>query len=413
MKDEKDQDPENKKLRAMGRKEQKAVEAFNILITPPTHTDLAFIARELVLCTLPHSDPGNVPAWSRTNGNLTLTIRPGWNSKKQEAYGYPYGTIPRLILIWMVTEVLRTKSRRLELGHYLGDFMEALGLNTSNGSIGAKRSDSRRLREQMERLFRSIISFEYTKTNNARTGSAWLDMQVAPNGVLWWSEKSPEEGSLFGSWIEVGEKFYQAIIANPYPLDIRVLRHIKNSALGIDLYTILNREAYRASKDGKPRFIAWEWLYVQTGNEYTTERAVHDFRRYALEQIEQILEVHSGLHVTIQKGRRGQKSGLIVSNLSTPSIIPEAKPVPAVSEAEARLASLPPKLSLVPPPPQSGQQLRPATVAEFAGRYPVFDPYECKHAFDAWQKGLPEEKRAKHYDRAFLGFATKWVFGRT
>jgi hypothetical protein len=245
-----------------------------------------------------------------------------------------------------------------------------------------------------------------------RNGTAWLNMQVAPKGVLWWSEKNQDDGSLFGSWIEVGEEFYKAIMENPYPLDIRVLRHIKNSALGIDLYTILNREAYRASKEGKPRTLAWEWLYQQTGNEYTTEYALDNFRRKALEQIEQILEVHSGLIVTVQKGRRGQKSGLVISNLSTPSIVPNSPPESPASEAEERLASLPPKLAIVQPTPQDIKHLLPATIEQFREFYPVLDPFACKYAFDAWQAGLAPEKKAKNYDRAFLGFASKWVLGK-
>jgi len=110
-------------------------------------------------------------------------------------------------------------------------------------------------------------------------------------------------------------EFFNAVMYAPCPLDIRVLRHIKNSSLGIDLYTILNREAFRAGKDGKPRFLAWEWLLEQTGNEY---RDIRDFRRRALVQIEAIRAVHSGLIIAVQKGRRGQKSGLVISNLSTP-----------------------------------------------------------------------------------------------
>ncbi|BBL77550.1 hypothetical protein MishRS11D_46480 (plasmid) [Methylomagnum ishizawai] len=393
------------------------LDALHIYTTPASHADLVFIARELVLCTLPHSDPGNVPVWGRTNGKLTLKIQPGYKKDdktgKYICIGYPYGTIPRLILIWMITEILRTKSRRLELGHHLSDFLAKIGLSLATG--GGVRGDAKRVRQQMERLFRSIISFEYSQSDSGRTGSAWVDMQVAPDGFFWWDEKSPDQAVLWGSWIEVGEKFYQAVLANPYPLDIRVLRHIKNSALGIDLYTILNREAYRARKDGKPRFLAWEWLYVQTGNEYTTEHALDNFRRKALEQIAQILEVHSGLLVTLQKGHRGQKSGLVISNHSTPSIAPTPQAPSELpgSEAAARLASLPPKFALVPPMPQpTTRQLRPATVETFRECYPVLDPYECQRAFDYWQAGLPEDKRAKHYDRAFLGFARKWVFGK-
>jgi len=369
--------------------------------------DLAFIARELVLCTLPHSDPGDVPAWSRTNGNLTLTIRPGWNNKEKQVYGYPYGTIPRLLLVWIVTEILRTKSRYLELGIRLTDFMAALGLNSSNGSIGAKRSDARRLREQMERLFRSTISFEYSMHGDVRNGSAWLDMQVAPEGILWWSEKDPD-ATTFGSWIVVGEKFFQAVMANPYPLDTRVLRHIKNSALGIDLYTILNREAYRASKEEKPRFMAWEWLHAQTGNECAD---IRDFRRNALEQLKQILEVHSGLIVSIKKGRRGQKAGLVVSNLSTPSI--RAEQFRAEPLVVARAEPAPPVLAVVAPTPAPIKPpLKPTTVEDFRERYPYLDPYDCKYAFDVWLEGKSEDDQPKHYDKAFLGFASKWVKGK-
>ena len=76
----------------------------------PDKTESAFMARQLVQATLPHKNPGNVPAWSRKNGDLTLTIRPGWDEEKNEIIGYPYGTIPRLLLFWITTEAIRTKN---------------------------------------------------------------------------------------------------------------------------------------------------------------------------------------------------------------------------------------------------------------------------------------------------------------
>jgi hypothetical protein len=401
----------SKRKPAAPRRQRLAAEAANIYATPATPDDLAFIARELILCTLPHSDPGDVPVWGRSNGDLTLKIQPGYKKDEETGeyvcIGYPYGIIPRLILVWIVTEVLRTKSRRLELGHYLSDFLAKIGLSLATG--GGVRGDAKRVRQQMERLFNAVISFEYSQRNGGRRGRAWLNMDVAPNGDLWWSPKDPDRGVFLGSWIEVGEKFHQAILANPYPLDIRVLRHVKDSALGIDLYTILNREAYRASKDGRPRFLAWEWLLIQTGNEYTGEDALRNFRKKALEQIKAIQEVHSGLLISVQKGCKGRKSGIVISNLSTPSI------PPGLVERERAGAGTgaKPVLRIVPDSAKPAQtSLLPATVEQFRQSYPGFDPYACKHAFDAWQAELPPERRAKHYDRAFLGFAAKWVFGK-
>ena len=389
------------------RRQRQTVEAVQIYTTPPTSADVVFLSRELILCTLPHSDPGDVPGWSRKNGNLILSIQPGYNSEIGKSYGIPYGIIPRLILIWIVTEIIRTKIRRIELGHYLSEFLEKIGLSSYTGR--GPRGDAKRVREQLERLFRATISFDYLHVGKTRIGKVWIDMKIAPEGELWWSDKYPDQGVFFGSWIEVSEKFFNAVMESPCPLDIRVIWHIKDSSLGIDLYTILNREAFRAGKDGKPRFLAWEWLFKQTGNEY---KRLDNFRRDAFIQIKAIMAVHPGLLISVQKGRKGQQSGLVISNLSNPSI----PPVPAKEPIQADTSRTPPTLALVPPPPPSPPQherfLKPRTVGEFRLLYPNLDPYACKAAFDAWAEGLPEENKPRHYDRAFMGFAKKWIVGK-
>ncbi len=386
------------------RQQLRAVEAVQIYTTDPSKADLAYMAREFILCTLPHSDPGDVLFWSRTNGNLTLGIQAGVNKKTGKSYGIPYGIIPRLVLVWMVTEIIRTKSRRLELGNRLADFLLKLGLDPSRGG---ERSDARRAREQMERLLHSIISFNASFKGKDCNGYAEENIQVAPRMVLWWSDKDPEQSALWGSWIEVSEDFYKAVMKAPHPLDIRVLRHIKDSSLGIDLYTILNREAFRAMKDDKPRFLAWKWLHEQTGNEY---RRLCDFRRDALVQVEAIIAVHPGLIIKQQKPARGRKSGLVISNLSTPSIVPREAARERIQSDPNRQ---PPALALVPPPaPPPERFLKPATVARFRGMYPNLDPYACKAAYDGWIEGLPPERKPRYYDAAFKGFAEKWVVGK-
>lgn len=73
----------------------------------PEAVDPAFMARQPVQCTLPHSDPGDVSVWTRTNGALTLAIRPYVDLKTRKPL-YPYGSIPRLLLFWIVTEATQT-----------------------------------------------------------------------------------------------------------------------------------------------------------------------------------------------------------------------------------------------------------------------------------------------------------------
>src|SRR4030067_1402812 len=230
----------------------------------PDKTEAAFMARQLVQATLPHKNPGDVPAWSRKNGNLTLTLRPGWNRKKDKSIGYPYGTLPRLLLFWLITEAIRTNSSRIELGSSLNNFMGKLGLDTSRGG---KRSDAKRIKEQMIRLFRATISFEHSSDNGR---DSWIDMQVAPKGMLCWDERYPDQPAVWESYIQLGEDFFNAARSAPVPVDMRALKALKRSPLALDLYAWATYTAYQTQKTKKERSISWQLLHEQFGAEYST-----------------------------------------------------------------------------------------------------------------------------------------------
>ncbi|MEO0373248.1 MAG: replication protein RepA [Cyanobacteria bacterium P01_A01_bin.17] len=239
--------------------------------------DKAFLTRQLVQVTLPHSSPGNIPIWKRTNGNLTLSIRPGWNHECDQPLGLPFGSIPRLLLFWITTEALRNNSRKLHLGDTLAGFVRDVGLNPETG--GGKRSDSVRIRNQMERLFRATISLDISHDNQTASGKSWLDMQIAPKGELWWDFKSPEQGTLFGSWIELGEQFYNAIITAPVPLDKRALNALKRSPLALDLYAWATYKSFVLSQGKKKyQFIPWCSFMLQMGADYSD---IKNFKRKA------------------------------------------------------------------------------------------------------------------------------------
>jgi len=279
---------------------------------PATAEDAAYMPRELVQVTLPHKNPGNIPVWQRANGNCTVVMQPGWNIDDNKSFGYPYGIIPRLLLFWITTEAIRKKSRRLELGNSLSGFMAELGLDPNRGG---KRSDAWRLRDQMERLFRARMSFQGSLHRDGQQGAARLDMQVADKTELWWSRKDPNQTALWGSWIELGERFFDAIIAFPIPADMRALRALKRSPLALDLYAWLSYEAYRAHKSGKARFENWQQLHDHLGAEY---KRPSDFRHSAKHAIRKIKVVYPGLKLGDRQG------GVHVLPESWPSIRPRS-----------------------------------------------------------------------------------------
>lgn len=281
----------------------------------PSAQDAAFIARELVLASLPHSNPGDRTVWIRRNGNVTLAIQPGINLETGRSYGYPYGIIPRLLLFWITTEALRRKSRRLELGSSLNGFLTQLGLSGYTGR--GKRGDAKRLREQMERLFRSRFSLERVAADDDQARKRWLDMQVAPQGELWWSVRAPDQGALWGSWIELGELFYIALTSAPVPVDMRALRALKRSPLALDLYAWLTFQAFRAHQLQQPRFESWGQLHSHMGGDYTD---LADFRKKIKAALRKICAVYPGLRVGDRLG------GLEILPMSLPAIEPRELP---------------------------------------------------------------------------------------
>ena len=111
----------------------------NQLVTSSETTpDLGFMARLLVLCSLPRTNPGNRHQYKRQNGPYTLYMFAGRDK-------LPYGNLPRLILAWVCSEAVRTQSRELILGKSLSEFMRTLGVYSSSGEKHT------RLRNQMKR----------------------------------------------------------------------------------------------------------------------------------------------------------------------------------------------------------------------------------------------------------------------
>src|SRR5215212_2585060 len=107
---------------AITRRQKKIMDAAEVINQDPGDIgDAAWMCRQLIQATLPHSDPGDVPAWTRTNGHESLTIRAGWDHKTGKSIGYPFGTIPRLLMFWLTTEIVRTGKRRIEMGGSLAE----------------------------------------------------------------------------------------------------------------------------------------------------------------------------------------------------------------------------------------------------------------------------------------------------
>jgi Plasmid encoded RepA protein len=256
--------------------------------------DKTFTAKPLVLATLPHSDPGNLPAWKRVNGDYALIIRPGWDARTDQPIGYPYGVIPRLLLFWIVSEAVRTRSRRLELGPNLNQFLRAIGLSPATGR--GKRGDAKRVREQMDRLFQASISFQYANPG----AKSWLNINIAPQGCFWWDPQDQVQQTLWSSWVQLSEEFFNAITQQPFPIDTKAIAALRRSPLALDLYAWCAQRSFVATKQNRPsRCITWQMLAEQFGGDYAHRQ---HFRAAVKRALGQVKAVYPGLNVECVRG---------------------------------------------------------------------------------------------------------------
>ena len=203
--------------------------------------ELGSIARLLALCSLPRTNPGNRTQYVRRNGPYTLVMSCASTVK------LPYGPLPRLLLAWVTTEAVRTQNPVLVLEDSLSAFMRKLGLESSGGAGRI------RLRNQMDWLFNAAVSLTYEDEH----GKRFMSSTIAEGGEFWWNFKRPEERSLWESKIELGAKFFEEVIRHPVPLDMNILREIKRSSLGLDLYLWLT---YRTFTLKAPLRLSWKAL---------------------------------------------------------------------------------------------------------------------------------------------------------
>ena len=249
--------------------------------------DTGFMMRLLALCTLPRTNPGNRPVYRRFNGPFRLYLIAGGDSK------LPYGTLPRLLLAWVCTEAVRTQSRTLVLGASLAEFMRKLGLHPSGGS---ERGDRTRLQNQMQRLFRSSVELSHETEHGLQVVAG----HIANRMSLWWDPRRPDEPVLWDSTIRLGEDFFNEIIARPVPLDMNVLKAMKRSSLGLDLYLWLTCRLFGMTEPFK---LTWRQLYRQFGsNPAADKRTVDDFRKDVIRELEKLKDAWPGFDYGTPRG---------------------------------------------------------------------------------------------------------------
>lgn len=256
---------------------------------------IGYMARTLAQATLPHTDP-KIPLgqlYSRDSGRLTLIVAP--TSMK---HGIPYGTIPRMILAWICTEAVHTQDRTLMLGHSQSEFLEKIGMQ-NNGT------DISRFKDQALRLFKSVISVEYS---DDAEGDESARLLISSQSHVFWHPKRSEQRALWDSTLELSEDFAKEILAAPVPIDMRVLHALTKSPLAMDVYTWLTYRMFVLRRSGRPFvLIPWIGLKMQFGAGYADSlQGLADFKINFKKRLREVLNFYPEARSCIEDDKQSK-----------------------------------------------------------------------------------------------------------
>lgn len=228
-----------------------------------------YMIRALAQATFPHLDPKlpNGMLYSRDTGCLRLTVAP--TSPK---HGIPYGSIPRIIMAWLCTEVILNKDRiqldrTISLGNSQAEFLEKLRMH-NNGH------DIRRFKEQSLRLFNSVISVECTSDSQGDLSKRLL---ITDQTNVFWHPNTTGQRGLWESTLLLSEGFCKEVIAAPVPIKMRVYHSLSKSPMAMDIYTWLTYRMFVLRRSGKPFvYVPWVGLMAQMGSNYGNKSTITD-----------------------------------------------------------------------------------------------------------------------------------------
>jgi hypothetical protein len=232
-------------------------------------------------CGIPYGNPGDaVREWEREQGLATLRIEAGSAYDPATGQfvhlGLPYGEKPRLVLIHLATEAIRTGSPVVDVEDSMTAFARALGIAINGPHL-------RHLKDQLSRLASATVRMGMVEGGRA----VQVNTQIVAAFDLWYPAE-PGQRVLWPSTVRLSAEYFASLSRHAVPLDRRAVGALAGSALALDVYTWLAQRLHRVPA-GKPQFVPWAGVYDQFGQGYAR---VRDFRKRFLATLRLVQAVY-------------------------------------------------------------------------------------------------------------------------
>lgn len=247
--------------------------------------ELAFLHSTLAVCGLPYRDPGmDVREFERRNGRASLLVTAGKlmdpKSGSWVEMGLPFGAKARIIMAYLCSEAIRTRSPQIHIGRSLCGFMTTLGISPTGGEKGSIAP----FKQQLQRLIAAHMQVGRVDDNVV----SQLSTKPIKGARIWFPDSEKRTDQIWDSTVLLDGDFFESLQNYALPLDRRAIAALTHSAMALDVYFWLTHRLHRV-REKNGAMVSWTSLHQQFGQGYSR---VRDFKARFQKDLRQALAVY-------------------------------------------------------------------------------------------------------------------------
>ena len=222
--------------------------------------------------------------FERSSGLASILVEAGslWNGEAWIEQPVPSGPKPRLALVHISSEAIRTGSPTIDVGRSTHEFMKKLGLDTNGRSYASFRA-------QLAALSACRMTLGW--------GRDTIDAKPIKRFRAWAAHEDALT-DLEPGVVVLSQEFFDSLREHAVPLDPRAIAALQKSSLALDIYTWLAHRLHRIDRISGER-VSWSVLQRQFGQEFACPK---NFRRKVIESLGAVRAVYPEARVEEVRG---------------------------------------------------------------------------------------------------------------
>jgi hypothetical protein len=218
------------------------------------------------MTSLPHKRIEE-PLWRRQGHRTTLLVEAG-RTANGSWIGVPYGSIARLILLYLQTEAIRTATPEVELGRSMHAWLSRMDIPTGGKNYKLVSEQARRI-SACRLTFLTEIEGAELRQNGA----------FVQNAITLTAAADERQPALWQDRVRLDEGFWRSLREHPVPVREEAVRAIGTRSRALDIYIWL---AYRLHSVSRSTPVTWAALHGQFGAGFKAVRQLKPTFRDAL-----------------------------------------------------------------------------------------------------------------------------------